>query len=363
MTAPRPYTLVAELTYRCPLRCPYCSNPLDWAARRDALSTAEWCRVLEEAEALGVVGLNLTGGEPLLRDDLEAIVSTARRLDLYTTLITSGLPCTRERLAALAEAGVDAVQLSIQDVAEAGCDRIAGTRSFAQKLAVAEWVKALGLPLTLNMVLHRSNIGHVAEAVALAERLGAERLELANTQYLGWALPNRAALLPSPEQVSAAREEAAAARERLRGRIDVLFVLPDYMSDRPRPCMDGWGERFIVVTADGLALPCHAAHTLPDLAWEKVTERPLAAIWRDSPGFNAYRGEGWMREPCRSCDRRAKDHGGCRCQAHALTGDAAATDPACGLSPDHALVVAAREAASGAAPGFLYRAGRAPAVP
>jgi len=363
VTAPRPYTLVAELTYRCPLRCPYCSNPLDWAARRDALSTAEWCRVLEEAEALGVVGLNLTGGEPLLRDDLEAIVSTARRLDLYTTLITSGLPCTRERLAALAEAGVDAVQLSIQDVAEAGCDRIAGTRSFAQKLAVAEWVKALGLPLTLNMVLHRSNIGHVAEAVALAERLGAERLELANTQYLGWALPNRAALLPSPEQVAAAREVAVAARERLRGRIDVLFVLPDYMSDRPRPCMDGWGQRFIVVTADGLALPCHAAHTLPGIAWEKVTERPLAAIWRDSPGFNAYRGEGWMREPCRSCDRRAKDHGGCRCQAHALTGDAAATDPACGLSPDHALVVAAREAASGAAPGFLYRAGRAPAVP
>jgi pyrroloquinoline quinone biosynthesis protein E len=363
MSTPRPYTLVAELTYRCPLRCPYCSNPLDWASRRDALTTADWCRVLAEAEALGVVGLNLTGGEPLLRDDLEEIAAAARRLDLYTTLITSGLPCTRERLTALAEAGVDAVQLSIQDVAEAGCDRIAGTRSFAQKLAVAGWVKALGLPLTLNMVLHRANIGHVAEAVALAERLGAERLELANTQYLGWALPNRAALLPGLDQVAAAREVAAAARERLRGRIDVLFVLPDYMSDRPRPCMDGWGERFIVVTADGLALPCHAAHTLPGIAWEKVTERPLAEIWRDSPGFNAYRGEAWMREPCRSCDRRAKDHGGCRCQAHALTGEAAATDPACGLSPDHARVVAAREAASGPAPDFLYRAGRAPALP
>jgi pyrroloquinoline quinone biosynthesis protein E len=363
-TAPRPWTLVAELTYRCPLRCPYCSNPLDWAARRDGLSTGDWVRVLEEAEALGVVSLNLTGGEPLLRDDLETIAAAARRLDLYTTLITSGLPLTRERLAGLAKAGIDAVQLSVQDVTEAGCDRIAGTKSFAQKMAVAEWVKALGLPLTLNMVLHRSNIDHVAEAVALAERMGAERLELANTQYLGWALPNRAALMPSPAHVAAAREIAAAARERLRGRIDVLFVLPDYMSDRPRPCMDGWGERFIVVTADGLALPCHAAHSLPGLTWEKVTERSLAKIWRDSPGFNAYRGTGWMREPCRSCDRRTKDHGGCRCQAFSLTGDAAATDPACGLSPDHGLVVAAREAAAaGPAPAFLYRAGRAPSVP
>jgi pyrroloquinoline quinone biosynthesis protein E len=363
MTAPRPYTLVAELTYRCPLRCPYCSNPLDWAARRDGLSTADWRRVLAEAEALGVVSLNLTGGEPLLRDDLEDIAASARRLALYTTLITSGLPLTRERLARLAESGIDAVQLSLQDVAQAGCDRIAGTRSFDQKLAVAAWVKELGLPLTLNMVLHRANIGHVAEAVALAERLGVERLELANTQYLGWALPNRAALLPSPEAVAAARDIAAAARERLRGRMDVLFVLPDYMSDRPRPCMDGWGRRFIVVTADGLALPCHAAHSLPGLAWDKVTDRPLGEIWRDGAGFNAYRGEGWMREPCRSCNRRGKDHGGCRCQAHALTGDAAATDPACGLSRDHGLILAARAAAAGAAPEFLYRAGRAPAAP
>jgi pyrroloquinoline quinone biosynthesis protein E len=319
--------------------------------------------VLGEAEAMGVVGLNLTGGEPLLRDDLEAIAAEARRLSLYTTLITSGLPLTRERLAGLARAGIDAVQLSIQDVTAEGCDRIGGTRSFDHKLAVAGWVKALGLPLTLNMVLHRANIGHVAEAVALAERLGAERLELANTQYLGWALPNRAALLPSRESVAAAREIAVAARDRLRGRIDVLFVLPDYMSDRPRPCMDGWGQRFIVVTADGLALPCHAAHSLPGIVWDRVTDRPLAEIWRDGAGFNAYRGEGWMREPCRSCERRTKDHGGCRCQAHALTGDAAATDPACGLSPDHALVVAAREAASGEAPGFIYRAGRAPAMP
>lgn len=361
MTAPRPWTLVAELTYRCPLRCPYCSNLLDWAKRHDALATADWVRVLEEAEALGVVALNLTGGEPLLRDDLEAIAAAARSLDFYTTLITSGLPCSRDRLGALAAAGIDAVQLSIQDVTEAGCDRIAGTASFRQKRAVAEWVRALGLPLTLNMVLHRHNIDHVAAAIALAEELGADRLELANTQYLGWALPNRAALMPDLAQVAAARAVAAEARARLRGRLDILFVLPDYMSDRPRPCMDGWGERFIVVTADGLALPCHAAHTLPGIAWEKVTERPLAEIWRDSAGFNAFRGTAWMQEPCRACDRRFKDHGGCRCQAFALTGDAAATDPACGLSPKHGLVVAAREAAAaGDAPGFIWRSGRIP---
>ncbi|MDW8444732.1 MAG: pyrroloquinoline quinone biosynthesis protein PqqE [Acetobacteraceae bacterium] len=361
MTAPRPYTLVAELTYRCPLRCPYCSNPLDWAKRRDALATEDWLRVLREAEALGVVSLNLSGGEPLLREDLETILREARALDLYTTLITSGLPCTEARLRSLAEAGLDAVQLSVQDVREEASDRIAGTRSFAHKRAFAGWVKALGLPLTLNIVLHRHNIAHVAEAIALAEELGAERLELANTQYLGWALPNRAALLPSPQQVAAARDVAIAARERLRGRMDILFVLPDYLADRPRPCMDGWGQRFIVVTPDGFALPCHAAHSLPGVAWDKVTERPLGEIWRDSRGFNLFRGTEWMREPCRSCDRRLKDHGGCRCQAFALTGDAAATDPACALSPDHRRVRAAREEARVRQTTFLYRAARPPA--
>lgn len=360
MTAPRPYTLVAELTYRCPLRCPYCSNPLDWAKRRDALATEDWLRVLREAEALGVVTVNLSGGEPLLREDLVTIVREARALDLYTTLITSGIPCTEARLRALAQAGLDAVQLSLQDVHEEGCDRIAGTRSFLQKRAFANWTKALGLPLTLNIVLHRANIGHVAEAIALAEEIGAERLELANTQYLGWALPNRAALLPSPEDVAAAREVAIAARERLLGRMDILFVLPDYLADRPRPCMDGWGRRFIVITPDGFALPCHAAHSLPGIAWDKVKERSLGEIWRDSRGFNLFRGTEWMREPCRSCDRRLKDHGGCRCQAFALTGDAAATDPACALAPDHRRVLAAREEARRPPTDFLYRSARVP---
>jgi len=342
----RPYTLVAELTYRCPLRCVYCSNPLDWASHKDALSTDDWLRVFREAEALGVVQLNLTGGEPLLRPDLEALVEGARSLDLYTNLITSGIPLTHERLAGLKTRGLDNVQVSIQDVTAATSDRIAGLKSFDRKLEVARWVKDLGLPLTVNTVLHRENLDHVAEIIALAESLAADRLELANTQYLGWALQNRTALLPTREQLDRAREIARAARRRLQGRMEVLFVTPDYYADFPKSCMDGWGRRFIVVSPDGLVLPCHAAHSLPGLRFDKVTEHPLAEIWRESPALNAFRGDTWMREPCRSCSRRAQDFGGCRCQAFHLTGDAAATDPACTLSPAHGLSGAACSAAT-----------------
>jgi pyrroloquinoline quinone biosynthesis protein E len=357
----RPYTLVAELTYRCPLRCPYCSNPLDYARHREELDTATWLRVLEEAEGLGVLQLNLTGGEPLVRDDLERLVERARALDLYTNLITSGIPLTRERLAGLRERGLDNVQVSIQDVTAAGSDRIAGLRSFDRKLEVARWVKALGMPLTVNTVLHRDNLDHVPEVIALAESLAADRLELANTQYLGWALLNRRALLPTREQLERARAVAAAARERLRGRMEVLFVFPDYYGEFPKACMDGWGRRFLVVSPDGLALPCHLAHTLPGLRFDNVKDRPLAAIWNDSAGLNAFRGEAWMPEPCRSCDRRAIDFGGCRCQAYHLTGNAAATDPACALAPDHGLIEAARAAAAeppAATAGFEYRGPR-----
>ncbi len=361
-SAVRPYTLVAELTYRCPLRCVYCSNPLDYASHRDALGTEDWLRVFREAEALGVVQLNLTGGEPLVRGDLEALVEGARGLDLYTNLITSGIPCTRERLARLQALGLDNVQVSIQDVRAPGSDRIAGLSSFERKLEVARWVKDLGLPLTVNTVLHRENLDHVPEIIALAESLSADRLELANTQYLGWALVNRRALLPTREQLDRAREIARAARQRLRGRMEVLFVTPDYYADFPKSCMDGWGRRFIIVTPDGLALPCHAAHTLPGITFERVQDRPLGEIWRRSPAFDAFRGEAWMPEPCRSCDRRTLDFGGCRCQAFHLTGDAAATDPACSLAPDHGLIEAARAEAQ--APGgtpLEYRSARAPA--
>src|SRR5262252_3435720 len=361
--AERPYTLVAELTYRCPLRCVYCSNPLDFGQHREELDTETWLRVLREAEDLGVVQLNLTGGEPLVRDDLEALIAEARRLDLYTNLITSGIPLRRERLARFRELGLDNVQISIQDTVAASSDRIAGSRSFERKLVVAGWVKELGFPLTLNTVLHRENLDRVDEVVVLAERLDADRLELANTQYLGWALPNRAALLPTREQIERARAVAADARRRLRGKMEVLFVTPDYYTDLPKACMDGWGRRFIVLSPDGLALPCHAAHTLPGLRFESVRERSLGDVWRDSAGFGAFRGESWMPEPCRSCERRGIDFGGCRCQVFHLTGDAAATDPTCRLSPDHHLIeTARREAADAPSRPLLYRSRRGVAV-
>ena len=353
----RPYTLVAELTYACPLRCVYCSNPLDYGRHADGLDTDTWLRVLREAEELGVVQVNLTGGEPLLRKDLELLVAEAERLELYTNLITSGIPLTRERLARLKDLGLDNVQVSVQDVTAAGVERIAGRRSLERKLQVARWVKELGLPLTLNIVLHRENLARVSEMIELAETLAADRLELANTQYLGWALLNRAALLPSPEQLARAREIAAAARARLTGRMEILFVTPDYYVEVPKACMDGWGRRFLVVSPDGLVLPCHLAHTLPGLTFESVRVRSLGEIWRESQALNAFRGEAWMPEPCRSCERRSVDFGGCRCQAYHLTGNAANTDPACALAPRHDLIeTARREAAS--APELIYRSAR-----
>jgi pyrroloquinoline quinone biosynthesis protein E len=354
VTSERPYTLVAELTYRCPLQCVYCSNPIELERHRQELDTAAWVRIVEEAEALGVVQLNLTGGEPLLRDDLEPIVVAARARELYTNLITSGVPLTRERLLALQKAGLDAIQISLQDSTRAGSEAVAGVDRFDAKLAAAQWSTSLGLPLTINVVLHRDNLDRVGEFIGLAEQLGAQRVELANTQYLGWALANRAKLLPTREQLERARALADEARARLRGKMEVLFVLPDYYADRPRACMDGWGRRFIVVAPDGLVLPCHAAHTLPGLDFPRATECSLEQAWHDGPAFQRFRGEAWMPEPCRSCDKRHVDFGGCRCQAYHLTGDAAATDPACGLAPQHGIVERAREEAD-VVPSSAYR--------
>ncbi len=359
--AGRIYTLIAELTYRCPLRCPYCSNPLDFHAQRDELSTEEWQRVLREAEALGALQVNFSGGEPLLREDLESLVAEAERLQLFTNLITSGVPLRRERLQALRDAGLRGVQVSLQDSERATSERIAGTASYEHKLAVARWVKELGLPLTLNVVLHRENLSHVADIIALAERLGADRLELANAQYLAWALLNRDALLPSREQLATARGVALAAKERLKGKMELLFVLPDYYSDRPKACMSGWGRRYLLVNPEGRVLPCHLAHTIPGLELENVRERSLEDIWQRSPAFQKFRGEEWMSEPCRSCARRGEDFGGCRCQALQLTGDASATDPVCALSPHHELVTSARLRAASASPELVplrYRGAR-----
>jgi pyrroloquinoline quinone biosynthesis protein E len=361
-TPPRPYTLVAELTYRCPLRCVYCSNPVELTRQERELDAPTWQRVFREAEALGVVQLNLSGGEPLLRDDLESLIAEARRCQLYTNLISSGLPLDRPRLEALARAGLDAFQLSLQDPRPEPALRIAGRDALSSKLEVAGWVRALGLPLTLNVVLHRENLDRVDEIVALAEQLGAERLELANTQYLGWALLNREVLLPTAAALDRARAATDAARARLRGKMEILFVLPDYQAGVPRACMDGWARRFIVVAPDGTMLPCHQAHAISTLTFENVRERSVGDIWRDSPAFQAFRGEAWMPEPCRSCDRRAVDFGGCRCQAFALAGDASLTDPACNLSPHHGIVTEARLRAEGEAPrSLVYR--RVPGAP
>ena len=340
----RPFGLLAELTYRCPLACAYCSNPLELAAYDDELSTGQWQRVFTEAAEMGVLQCHLSGGEPLLRRDLADLVRTAAGLGMYTNLVTSAIGLSRSRAETLREAGLDHVQVSVQADEPSTSDRIAGIPSFERKLKAAAVVKDLGWPLTVNVVLHRQNIDRVAEIIALVEELDADRVELANTQYYGWAWRNRAALLPSREQLAGAEEVVRAARTRLEGRMEILHVLPDYYSEYPKPCMGGWAARQLTVAPNGDALPCPAAQTLP-LPRASVREASLQAIWDDAPVFTAFRGTGWMQDPCRTCDRRELDFGGCRCQAFQLTGDATRTDPVCHLSPDHELVtVAVREA-------------------
>jgi pyrroloquinoline quinone biosynthesis protein E len=354
VSAPRPWNLVAELTYRCPLRCAYCSNPLDYRETRDGLDAGAWGRVFGEAAELGVVHVGLTGGEPGTREDLAEIVAGAAAARLYTHHVTAGLPLSPAGLAPLLAAGLRSVQLSLQDANATGSDAMAGVPAFERKLAFARAVREAGLPLSLNVVLHRRNLGHVPEIIGLARELGAHRLELANAQYYGWALANRAALLPTRAQL----EEAAEAVRRARGEAgapEIVFVLPDYHAERPKPCMGGWGRRIVVVNPAGLVLPCHAAAALPGLEFHSVRDRPLAECWARAPGMNAFRGEAWMQEPCRSCPERARDFGGCRCQAWLLAGDAAATDPACALSPRHAVVTSARSEADAAPPALRYR--------
>lgn len=344
-TEHRPYTLIAELTYRCPLHCLYCSNGIDNIRMQRELSTDEWLRVFCEADAMGIVHVNLTGGEPLLREDLERLLAKADRLGLYTHLVTSGIPLTQARLRELIAAGLRSVQLSIQSLRRDEMARMTGGSWTDHKLRVAEWIKKSNVPLTINMVLHRDNLHEVSDMVALAERLGADRLELANTQYVGWALRNRDALLPTRTQLDAARTLAIDARERLRGCMEVIFVWPDYFREYPKSCMEGWGRRYIVVAPDGLALPCHMAGSLngqDGFRFENVKDATLDAIWNESPAFNRFRGDEWMKDPCRACSRRTIDFGGCRCQAYYLTGDAASADPTCHLAPSHGFIEAAR---------------------
>jgi PqqA peptide cyclase len=347
---PLPYALVAELTYRCPLRCAYCSNPVERAGARGELDTRSWCSAIEQASELGVLQVHLSGGEPLLRADLEALVRCARGAGLYSNLITSAVPLTPERLARLVACGLDAIQISLQGLDAASAARIGGGDWLSQKLAAARWAREHGLPLTLNVVLHRENLQQVEALIELAESLGAHRLELANVQVLGWALENRDRLLSDEEQLTHARAVAGLAQQRLSGRMEILFVLPDYFAGKPRACMGGWARRVLVLTPDGLVLPCHQATSIPGLRFERVTDRALADIWHHSEGLRRFRGDGALDEPCRSCEKRHTDFGGCRCQAFALTGNAAAADPACRLSPDHGLVQQALSAAREARP-------------
>lgn len=340
-----PFGLLAELTYRCPLACAYCSNPVNLADHTDELSTLDWRRVLAEARDLGVLQCHLSGGEPLLRRDLAEIVGAAHDLGLYTNLVTSALGLSRARAEDLRAAGLDHVQVSIQADEPSRSDRIAGTPSFRRKIEAMALVKELGWPLTVNVVLHRGNIDRITEVLGLAEEVGADRVELANTQYYGWAWRNRDALLPSREQLEAAETIVRAARERLAERMDVIYVIPDYYSRYPKPCMGGWAARQLTVTPNGDVLPCPAAQSLP-LPRANVRSSSLDEIWAGAPVMTAFRGTDWMPDPCRSCDRRELDFGGCRCQAFQLTGDAARTDPVCELSPDHDLVARVVRAAN-----------------
>jgi PqqA peptide cyclase len=337
----KPLGLLAELTHRCPLGCPYCSNPLALDARQDELDTETWARVFGEAAALGVLQVHLSGGEPGARRDLVAIAAAAHAAGLYTNLITSAVGITAATLQKLAEGGLDHVQISIQDSDAKSADHIAGyPGGFARKCTLAQEVVRLKIPLTVNAVIHRANIDRLEEMVALALDLGASRVEIAHAQYYGWALKNRAALMPSAEQVERAAAKVEALRAQHRGEIVIDAVVPDYYARLPKPCVGGWGRRSLNVTPAGKVLPCHAAESIPGLEFWSVREHALADIWANSPAFNAFRGTAWMAEPCKSCARREVDFGGCRCQAFALTGDARAADPVCHLAPGHDRIAA-----------------------
>ncbi|HEY7681251.1 MAG TPA: pyrroloquinoline quinone biosynthesis protein PqqE [Gemmatimonadales bacterium] len=354
----QPTTLLAELTYRCPLHCPYCSNPLEMSRAEAELSTEDWKRVFTQARDLGVLQLGLSGGEPMVRKDLEELVAHARGEGLYTTLVTSALGLTRQRAKRLKDAGIDHVQISFQDTDPVSADRIAGIKLGRQKFEAAALVKELDLAFSVNVVLHRANLDRLAEIIEMAATLGADRVELANTQYYGWALKNRHLLMPTRDQVERSRPIAEAALAKFKGRMQIIYVLPDYYEQFPKPCYGGWGNVYVLVTPDGRALPCHGATQIPWLQFVNVRDHTLDWIWEQSPIFNAFRGDAWMKEPCRSCPRKAQDFGGCRCQAFALTGDAANVDPVCSLSPRHDIIERALSDTTGPEE-YVYRELRA----
>ena len=333
---PPPLWLLAEITYKCPLHCVFCYNPLNYAADRRELTTAEWKDVLRQARQLGAAQLGFSGGEPLVRDDLEELIGEAHQLGFYTNLITSGIGLTEERISKMKALGLDHIQLSFQDSTKEMNDFLSSTKTFDLKNRVAKLIKKYDYPMVLNVVLHRYNLDHVGRIIDMAVEMGVEYLELANTQYYGWGMVNRDQLMPTREQLERAEAVVNEYRAKLGNKIRLLFVVPDYFEERPKACMNGWGSVFLAVAADGSALPCHAAKSLPGLQFPNVTETTLKDIWYNSDAFNRYRGYGWMKEPCRSCPEKEKDFGGCRCQAYALTGEAENADPVCSKSPQHA---------------------------
>ncbi|MGU3577257.1 pyrroloquinoline quinone biosynthesis protein PqqE [Brucellaceae bacterium C25G] len=356
--APPPMALLAELTHRCPLACPYCSNPLELIGAKQELSTQEWIETFRQAAKMGVLHLHLSGGEPAARRDLLELTKAAVDIGLYTNLITSGIGLNEQRIKALGEAGLDHVQLSLQGTDAVSADRVGGYKGgFERKMAVAKWVGEAGIPLTVNAVCHKQNMDQLDEMLELAMQLGARRIEIATVQFHGWAEKNKAALLPTREQVDVANKTVAEARKRLEGRLVIDYVPADYYSSYPKACMGGWGRVGLNVTPDGRVLPCHAAETIPSLTFDNVKDKSLADIWYDGDAFNAYRGDDWMPDLCRSCDRKDIDLGGCRCQAMAIAGDASATDPVCVRSPLRALLTSIAEENSRAPvpESFVYR--------
>lgn len=342
-----PLALIAEVTHRCPLHCVYCSNPMQLAGTKAELSTEEWKRVFEKAGKLGMLHAHFTGGEPLARADLTELIVSARTAGLYTNLITSGIGLSEQRLQTLVDAGLDHIQVSFQDSREEAANWIAGAKTHAHKIALARAIRKQKIAFTVNLVVHRQNLDHLEEMIGFIEQLTPDRIEIANTQYYGWALANRAALMPTREQVEQAVTVVAEAEQRLRGRIRIDSVVPDYYAKYPKACMGGWGQNLMLINPSGKVLPCHAAEVLPGMSFENVREKPLEWIWQESTSFQSFRGEAWMPEPCRSCQRRTEDFGGCRCQAFLLAGDATTTDPACSLAPMHGIVESAvREANS-----------------
>lgn len=336
-----PLALIAEITHRCPLHCVYCSNPLQLAGTKEELSTEEWTSVFQQAGKLGMLHAHFTGGEPLARTDLTELIAAARAAGLYTNLITSGIGLNEQRLQLLIDAGLDHIQISFQDSREEAANWIAGAKAHAHKIELARTIRQHKVAFTVNLVVHRQNLDHLEEMIAFIEQMNPERVEIAHAQYYGWALANRAALMPTHEQLEKAVAIVADADKRLAGRIRIDSVVPDYYAKFPKACMGGWGRKLMLINPAGKVLPCHAAEVLPRMTFENVKEKTLAWIWQESPSFQRFRGEDWMPEPCRSCDRRTEDFGGCRCQAFLLAGDANVTDPACSLAPSHDIVESA----------------------